>query len=253
MRAIMDALSSSHPARRIVVMKSAQVGFTEGGHCWIGYVIHHAPGPMLAVQPTVELAKRFSRQRIEPLIAESSGIAGAREALSRPGCRQHGAVEGVPCGAADHHRRQQRGGTALDAGTLSVSGRGRCLSTVRRRGGRSGCACRGTDAKPSRGARRSCSGRRLRSTASRGSSGNTRRRTSAATLRHARVASTCSGFNSSGCGGTREDLETTHYICEACDGRIEEHHKTRMLQSCVCRKLKFGNIDDEARREQGVM
>ena len=64
MRAIIDALSPTHPARRIVVMKSAQVGFTEGGNNWIGYVIHHAPGPMLAVQPTVELAKRFSRQRI---------------------------------------------------------------------------------------------------------------------------------------------------------------------------------------------
>ena len=74
MRAIMDALSPSHPARRIVVMKSAQVGFTEGGNNWIGYVIHHAPGPMLAVQPTVELAKRFSRQRIDPLIAESPAL-----------------------------------------------------------------------------------------------------------------------------------------------------------------------------------
>ena len=31
-------------------------------------------GPMLAVQPTVELAKRFSRQRIEPLIAESPAL-----------------------------------------------------------------------------------------------------------------------------------------------------------------------------------
>ena len=71
MREIVDALSPMHPVRRIVVMKSAQVGFTEGGNNWIGYVIHHAPGPMLAVQPTVELAKRFSRQRIEPLIAES--------------------------------------------------------------------------------------------------------------------------------------------------------------------------------------
>ena len=74
MRAIMDALSPTHPARRIVVMKSAQVGFTEGGNNWIGYVIHHAPGPMLAVQPTVELAKRFSRQRIDPLIAESPAL-----------------------------------------------------------------------------------------------------------------------------------------------------------------------------------
>jgi phage terminase large subunit GpA-like protein len=71
MRAIVDALSPTHPARRIMVMKSAQVGFTEGGNNWIGYIIHHAPGPMLAVQPTVELAKRFSRQRIDPLINES--------------------------------------------------------------------------------------------------------------------------------------------------------------------------------------
>jgi phage terminase large subunit GpA-like protein len=74
MRAIMDALSSSDPTRRIVFMKAAQVGATEGGNCWIGYVIHHAPGPMLAVQPTVELAKRFSRQRIDPLIAESPAL-----------------------------------------------------------------------------------------------------------------------------------------------------------------------------------
>ncbi len=72
MRDIMDALSPSHPCRRIVFMKAAQVGATEAGNNWIGYVIHHAPGPMLAVQPTVELAKRFSRQRLEPLIAESA-------------------------------------------------------------------------------------------------------------------------------------------------------------------------------------
>jgi len=73
-RAIVDALSPTHPARRVVVMKSAQIGFTEGGNNWIGYVIHHAPGPMLAVQPTVELAKRFSRQRIDPLVSESRAL-----------------------------------------------------------------------------------------------------------------------------------------------------------------------------------
>lgn len=71
MRAIMDALSPSHPARRIVFMKAAQVGATEAGNNWIGYVIHHAPGPFLAVQPTTDLAKRLSQQRIEPLIEES--------------------------------------------------------------------------------------------------------------------------------------------------------------------------------------
>src|SRR5512134_2463828 len=35
MRDIMDALSPSHPCRRVAVMKSAQVGFTEGGNCWL--------------------------------------------------------------------------------------------------------------------------------------------------------------------------------------------------------------------------
>jgi phage terminase large subunit GpA-like protein len=43
----------------------------ECGNCWIGYVIHQAPGPMMAVSPTVELAKRNSKQRIDPLIEES--------------------------------------------------------------------------------------------------------------------------------------------------------------------------------------
>ncbi len=74
MRAIMDALSPSHPAQRVVFMKAAQVGATEAGNNWIGFVMHHAPGPMLAVQPTVELAKRNSRQRIDPLIEESPAL-----------------------------------------------------------------------------------------------------------------------------------------------------------------------------------
>ena len=60
LRAIMDALSPSHPARRIVFMKAAQVGATEAGNNWIGYVVHRTPGPFLAVQPTTDLAKRLS-------------------------------------------------------------------------------------------------------------------------------------------------------------------------------------------------
>ena len=68
---IMDRLSPGDATQRIVFMKAAQVGATEAGNNWIGFAIHQAPGPMLAVQPTVELAKRNSRQRIDPLIDES--------------------------------------------------------------------------------------------------------------------------------------------------------------------------------------
>jgi phage terminase large subunit GpA-like protein len=74
LRAIMDALSPSHPAQRISSMKAAQVGATEAGNNWIGFVIHHAPGPMLAVLPTVEMAKRTSRGRIDPLIEDSPAL-----------------------------------------------------------------------------------------------------------------------------------------------------------------------------------
>lgn len=71
MRGVMDVLSPGSPARRVVFMKAAQVGATEAGNNWIGYCIHQAPGPFLAVQPTTDLAKRLSQQRIEPLIDES--------------------------------------------------------------------------------------------------------------------------------------------------------------------------------------
>jgi len=71
LREIMDCLSPSSPVERVVFMKGAQTGGTEAGNNWVGYVIHHAPGPMLAVLPTVEMAKRNSKQRIDPLIEES--------------------------------------------------------------------------------------------------------------------------------------------------------------------------------------
>ena len=74
LREIMDALSPKHPAQRITFMKAAQVGATEAGNNWIGFVIHHAPGPMLAVLPTLEMAKRSSRGRIDPLIEDSPAL-----------------------------------------------------------------------------------------------------------------------------------------------------------------------------------
>ena len=74
LREIMDALSPSHPAQRVTFMKAAQVGATEAGNNWIGFVIHHAPGPMLAVLPTLEMAKRPSRGRIDPLIEDRPAL-----------------------------------------------------------------------------------------------------------------------------------------------------------------------------------
>jgi phage terminase large subunit GpA-like protein len=82
LKAIMDCLSPTSPVERVVFMKAAQLGATEMGSNWIGYVIHHAPGPMMAVWPTVEMAKRNSKQRIDPLI-EESGVLAERIAPAR--------------------------------------------------------------------------------------------------------------------------------------------------------------------------
>jgi phage terminase large subunit GpA-like protein len=60
---------------------------TEAGNNWVGYVIHKSPGPMMVVQPTVELAKRNSKQRIDPLIEESDVL---RELVKSPRSRDSG-------------------------------------------------------------------------------------------------------------------------------------------------------------------
>ena len=75
LKAIMDCLSPTSAVERVVFMKAAQLGATEIGSNWIGYVIHHAPGPMMAVWPTVDMAKRNSKQRIDPLIEESEALS----------------------------------------------------------------------------------------------------------------------------------------------------------------------------------
>ncbi len=87
LREIMDCLSPSSPIERTVFMKGAQIGATEAGNNWIGYVVHQAPGPMMAVQPTVEMAKRNSKQRIDPLIEESEVL---RALVSDPKSRDSG-------------------------------------------------------------------------------------------------------------------------------------------------------------------
>jgi phage terminase large subunit GpA-like protein len=75
LREPMDCLSTTSPVQRVVMMFAAQTGKTESGSNWLGYVIASAPGPMLLVQPTVEMAKRLSKQRLEGLISETPVLA----------------------------------------------------------------------------------------------------------------------------------------------------------------------------------
>src|SRR5262245_59271126 len=74
LREIMDDLSVDSPVQRVVFKKCAQIGASELGNCWLGYLVDQAPGPILLVQPTVELAKRYSKQRIDTLFDSSDRL-----------------------------------------------------------------------------------------------------------------------------------------------------------------------------------
>lgn len=75
LREIMDCLSARSSVRSVTIMKSAQVGGTEIALNWAGYIADHAPAPTLIVVPTLEVRKRWVRQRLDPLLIETPALA----------------------------------------------------------------------------------------------------------------------------------------------------------------------------------
>lgn len=74
LRQIMDDLSARSSVQEVVVMFAAQLGKSESGMNWLGYIIDNEPGPVMVVQPTTDMAKRFSRQRIAPMLEETPAL-----------------------------------------------------------------------------------------------------------------------------------------------------------------------------------
>lgn len=72
---VMERLSVGDPAQKIIVKKSSQVGFTEVGNNWLGYVIDVVPAPMLYVMPTDTMMKDTSKNRIEKMIESTPTLA----------------------------------------------------------------------------------------------------------------------------------------------------------------------------------
>ncbi len=72
-REIMNALSDDY-IETIVAMCSAQVGKTEIILNIIGYFIDQDPSPMMQVQPTLELAQAFSKDRLSPMIRDTPAL-----------------------------------------------------------------------------------------------------------------------------------------------------------------------------------
>jgi phage terminase large subunit GpA-like protein len=75
LREVMDCLSSTSSVEIVILEKGSQLGGTEVGNNWIGYVIDHCPGPMLVVMPTEKVQKRKSRQTLDALIEDTPRLA----------------------------------------------------------------------------------------------------------------------------------------------------------------------------------
>ena len=74
-RGIMDAISDPL-MRDVVVMAGAQVGKTEMLLNCIGFHVAHDPAPILLVQPTLEMAQAFSKDRLAPMLRDTPTLRG---------------------------------------------------------------------------------------------------------------------------------------------------------------------------------
>lgn len=76
LRGVMDSVLEPG-VKRIVFMKSAQIGGSEAVNNIIGYFIEHDPCPMMLVQPTEDIAEKYSKERLSDMIASSEAIAAS--------------------------------------------------------------------------------------------------------------------------------------------------------------------------------
>jgi len=82
LKRIMRCLSPSNDAKMIVVLKGAQLGFTEVCLNWLLYIADHEPAPSLYVQKTIDNVVEFSKQKLGPsieLCTKVSDILGEKK------------------------------------------------------------------------------------------------------------------------------------------------------------------------------
>jgi phage terminase large subunit GpA-like protein len=71
----MDAVSDPS-IETVVVMSSAQVGKTEMLNNLVGYHVHQDPAPILLLQPTLEMAQAWSKDRLAPMLRDTPSLRG---------------------------------------------------------------------------------------------------------------------------------------------------------------------------------
>lgn len=74
-RGLMDVVNEIG-IHTVVFMKSSQVGATEILNNIVGYFIHHKPGPILVMQPTLDMGHAWSKDRLAPMLRDTEVLHG---------------------------------------------------------------------------------------------------------------------------------------------------------------------------------
>ncbi len=74
-RGMLDAVNEPG-IHKIIIKASAQIGKTEIDLNVIGYFIHQDPSPILMLQPTLDMAETFSKDRLTPMIRDTPALQG---------------------------------------------------------------------------------------------------------------------------------------------------------------------------------
>jgi len=76
MREILDTMTGAViDVEEVWFKKSAQIAYSETLNNAVGYYIHLDPGPIMMVQPTLEMAESYSKDRIEPMLRDCECLA----------------------------------------------------------------------------------------------------------------------------------------------------------------------------------
>ena len=69
----MDAFNDP-TVREVVVMSSAQIGKTEMVNNLVGFHVAQDPSPILVVQPTLDMAQTWSKDRLAPMLRDTPAL-----------------------------------------------------------------------------------------------------------------------------------------------------------------------------------
>ena len=80
---IMDAITDI-TIKKVVIMSAAQVGKTDAMVLNpIGYYVHYDPSPIMVIQPTIDMAEKFSKEKLSPMLRDTPVLADRINEKSR--------------------------------------------------------------------------------------------------------------------------------------------------------------------------